>query len=40
MLPGQALAADHSTREARDGGTADRLTHASCNSGHRLPGGG
>lgn len=39
MLPGQELAADHSGLGAAEGGVADRLAHASCNSGKRLPPG-
>lgn len=40
MLPGQPLAADHSTIAAAAGGRADVLVHLDpCNSGKRLPGG-
>jgi hypothetical protein len=35
LLPGQDMAADHSTVKASSGGRADVLTHAACNSGKR-----
>lgn len=38
MHPWQNLHADHSKISAREGGKADCLTHASCNTGKVLPG--
>lgn len=39
LHPWQALHADHSGVSARDGGVADRIVHAWCNTGKALPSG-